>query len=200
MQFVRSIEDVRVYSRSPENRTGFAQRMQAHNPEIRIRAVDSPREAVAGADLVVAATNSTVPVVKGEWLEKGMHLTGVLPREFDLDAYERADYIVIFNRLHGRDYGLSRGPEELPVEPPPHAPLLEGVPEIADLVSGKAPGRLSDDQITIFANGGHGWGLDGGPGYGIQFTAVAKLVYDLARERGLGKELPLDWFQQDIHS
>jgi ornithine cyclodeaminase/alanine dehydrogenase-like protein (mu-crystallin family) len=129
-----------------------------------------------------------------------MHLTGVLPNEFDLDAYKKADSIVIFNRLHGRDYGLSRGPEELPLEEPPHARLLEGAPEIADLVSGKVPGRVNDEQITIFANGGHGWGKDGGPGYGIQFTAMAKLVYDRAREEELGKELPLDWFQQSIHS
>ena len=35
-----------------------------------------------------------------------MHLTGVLPYEFDLNCYKKADYIVIFNRLHGRDYAL----------------------------------------------------------------------------------------------
>jgi len=200
MRFVRPIEDIRVYSRTPEHRYAFADRMQEQYPEMRVRAVDSAQEAVAGADLVVAATNSKVPVCKGEWIEKGMHLTGVLPNEFDLEAYQKADYIVIFNRLHGRDYTLSRGPEEVPLETPPHAPLLKDAPEIADLVSGKAPGRFDDEQITIFANGGHGWGVDGGPGYGIQFTAMARLVYDLARERGLGKELPLAWFQQDIHS
>lgn len=200
MRFVRPIEDVRVYSRSPENRNGFAQRMQERYPDVRIRAVDAPQDAVAGADMVVAATNSRVPVCKGEWVEKGMHLTGVLPGEFDLQAYQKADYIVIFNRLHGRDYGLSRGPEEVPLKDPPHAHLLEGAPEIADLVSGKVPGRKSDDQITIFANGGHGWGKDGGPGYGIQFAAMAKLVYDRVRELELGREVPLDWFQQDINS
>ena len=53
---------------------------------------------------------------------------------------------------------------------------------------------------AYFANGGHGWGLDGGPGYGIQFTAVAKLVYDLAKDRGMGRELPLEWFQQNVRS
>ncbi|MPZ13012.1 MAG: hypothetical protein GEU73_01065 [Chloroflexi bacterium] len=36
--------------------------------------------------------------------------------------------------------------------------------------------------------------------YDIRVAAVAKLVHDLAEERGLGKELPLEWFQQDIHS
>ena len=49
-------------------------------------------------------------------------------------------------------------------------------------------------------NGGHGWGLDGGPGYGIQFTAVAKLVYDLAKGAGPGRRFPIEWFEQSVHS
>src|SRR5437867_9483085 len=54
MRFVRPIEDVRVYSRSPEHRNEFARRMQEQYPDIRIRAVDAPQEAVRGADMVVA--------------------------------------------------------------------------------------------------------------------------------------------------
>jgi ornithine cyclodeaminase/alanine dehydrogenase-like protein (mu-crystallin family) len=165
-----------------------------------IQDFDSAERAVRGTDMIVAATNSNIPVCKGEWIEKGMHLTGVLPNEFELDCYQKSDYIVIFNRLHGRDYTLRRGPEEDALDIPSHAKLLEGAPEIADLVSGRVPGRKSDDQITIFANGGHGWGHDGGPGYGIQFTAMAKLIYDLAKERGVGRQLPLEWFQQNVNS
>jgi ornithine cyclodeaminase/alanine dehydrogenase-like protein (mu-crystallin family) len=200
MRFVRPIEKVRVYSRNPENRKRFVEKMRLLHSEVEIKDFDSAQAAVGGADMVVAATTSKVPVCKGEWIEKGMHLTGVLPNEFDLDCYKMADYIVIFNRLHGRDYTLRRGPEEEPLDIPPHAELLKGSPEIADLVSEKVPGRKSDDQITIFANGGHGWGHDGGPGYGIQFTAMAKLIYDLAIERGRGRKLPLEWFQQNLNS
>ncbi len=200
MSSVRPIKSVKVYSRDAARRTEFAEQMGRTHEGIEVKAVDRPEEAVRGADMVVCATNSKVPVCKGEWLEKGMHLTGVLPAEFDFECYKSADYIVIFNRLHGRDYVLSRSPDEVQLEQPPHAALLKDAPEIIDLVSGKAPGRKNDDQITIFANGGHGWGLDGGPGYGIQFTAVAKLVYDLAKERGMGRELPLDWFQQNVRS
>lgn len=200
MRFVRPIQKVNVYSRRAENRKGFVQRMRAIYKEIQIEDFDTAEQAVRGTDMVVAATNSKVPVCKGEWIEKGMHLTGVLPYEFDIDCYKKADRIVIFNRLHGRDYTLRRGPEERPLDIPPHAKSLEGAPEIADLVSEKAPGRTNDGQITIFANGGHGWGHDGGPGYGIQFTAMAKLIYDLAEERGVGRPLPLEWFQQDVNS
>jgi len=200
MRFVRPIEKVNVYSRSAENRRRFVERMGTLYPRIEFRNCDTAEQAVRGSDMVVAATNSKVPICKGAWIEKGMHLTGVLPNEFDLDCYKKSDYIVIFNRLHGRDYTLRRGPEEEPLEIPPHADLIKDAPEIADLVSEKVPGRKSRDQITIFANGGHGWGHDGGPGYGIQFTAMAKLIYDLGKERGIGRKLPLAWFQQEVNS
>jgi alanine dehydrogenase len=200
MRFVRPIQKVNVYSRTAENRKNFVQRMRALYPSMDIQDFDSPDRAIKGCDIVVAATNSKEPVCKGAWLEEGMHLTGVLPYEFDLDCYNRADRIVIFNRLHGRDYSLRRGPEEDPLDILPHAALLKDAPEIADLVSGKVPGRNSDREVTIFANGGHGWGHDGGPGYGIQFAAMAKLIYDLAREKGAGRPLPLEWFQQNVNS
>src|SRR6266545_4137429 len=200
MRFVRAIQKVDIFSRNVENRKKFVQQIRAKYKDMDIKDFDSAEQAVRGMDMVVAATTSKVPVCQGEWIEKGMHLTGVLPYEFDLDCYKKADYIVIFNRLHGRDYTLRRGPEEEPLDIPPHAELLQGAAEIADLVSEKVPGRKSDDQITIFANGGHGWGHDGGPGYGIQFTAMAKLIYDFAKEKGVGRQLPLEWFQQDVNS
>jgi alanine dehydrogenase len=200
MRFVRPIEQVNVFSRSPENRKRFVERMRAAYNDLDVRDCDSAERAVRGMDMVVAATSSKVPVCKGEWIENGMHLTGVLPYEFDLDCYKRADTIVIFNRLHGRDYSLRRGPEEDPLDIPPHAELLKDAPEIADLVAGNVPGRNSEQEITIFANGGHGWGHDGGPGYGIQFAAMAKLIYDLAQEKGVGRQLPLEWFQQNVNS
>jgi ornithine cyclodeaminase/alanine dehydrogenase-like protein (mu-crystallin family) len=200
MRFVRPIKEVHVFSRSIENRKKFVQQMRSAYKDLEIQDFDNAEQAVRDTDVVVAATNSNVPVCKGEWIEKGMHLTGVLPNEFDLDCYKRADYIVIFNRLHGRDYALRRGPEEEWLDIPPHAELIKDAPEIADLVAEKVRGRNSDDQITIFANGGHGWGHDGGPGYGIQFAAMAKLIYDLAKERGVGRRLPLEWFQQNVNS
>jgi ornithine cyclodeaminase/alanine dehydrogenase-like protein (mu-crystallin family) len=200
MRFVRPIEKVSVFSRNAANRDGFVRHMRAVYKDLEVKDCDSAEQAVRSSDMVVAATNAREAVCKGAWIEKGMHLTGVLPYEFDLDCYRRADRIVIFNRLHGRDYSLNRGPEEDPLDIPPHAELLEGAPEIADLVSGKDPGRNNDEEITIFANGGHGWGHDGGPGYGIQFAAMAKTIYALALERGVGRPLPLEWFQQDVNS
>jgi ornithine cyclodeaminase/alanine dehydrogenase-like protein (mu-crystallin family) len=80
----------------------LVQQTRSVHKDMDIQDFDNAEQAVGGAGMVVAATNSKVSVCKGEWIEKGMHLTGVLPNEFDLQCCEKADYIVIFNRLHGR--------------------------------------------------------------------------------------------------
>jgi len=65
---------------------------------------------------------------------------------------------------------------------------LGTVHQLADVLLGRVPGRRNDQDITYF----------NGEGTGTQFAATAKLVYDKARARGLGHELPLDWFLQTI--
>jgi len=62
-------------------------------------------------------------------------------------------------------------------------------PDIADLISGKAAGRTRPDQITFYRNVGN---------QGLQFSSVGGLVYRLCKERGLGREIPTEWFLQDI--
>ena len=62
---------------------------------------------------------------------------------------------------------------------------------LADLLSGKAEGRTSDEQIT--------WSERGNL-QGAQFFAVAGKVYELAKQAGLGREIPTEWFLQDIRN
>ncbi len=58
-----------------------------------------------------------------------------------------------------------------------------------DVVSGRARGRTSREQITYSERGNI---------QGAQFFAVAAAVYEAARREGLGRDLPTDWFLQDI--
>lgn len=60
---------------------------------------------------------------------------------------------------------------------------------LEDVLSGAAAVRTDDAQITFSERGNI---------QGAQFHAVAGLVYELARERGLGHEVPTSWFLQDI--
>ena len=59
----------------------------------------------------------------------------------------------------------------------------------AEILSGAKQGRTADKQITYSERGNI---------QGAQFFAVAGKVYELAKERGLGRELPTEWFLQDI--
>jgi hypothetical protein len=60
---------------------------------------------------------------------------------------------------------------------------------LKDLLSGARPGRTSDEQITYSARGNV---------QGLQFFAVAGVAYEECKARGLGRELPTEWFLQDI--
>src|SRR5947207_2791664 len=71
------VEEVRVYSRSADNRAAFIAKMQ---PQVKARlvAAGAPEQAARGADLICLATGSNVPVLFGDWLEKGQHVTSIV--------------------------------------------------------------------------------------------------------------------------
>jgi alanine dehydrogenase len=62
-------------------------------------------------------------------------------------------------------------------------------PSFTDLAGGKIPGRTSDDDVTLYLNGGN---------QGLQFAAVGSVVYEAAKQQGLGHEIPTSLFLQDI--
>jgi ornithine cyclodeaminase/alanine dehydrogenase-like protein (mu-crystallin family) len=186
----RTIKLVKVYSPNQEHREQFAREV-GEEYDVNIEAVDSADEAAAGVDILMAATNARTRLIRGEHVKKGMHLSAV-QNEFTDEAIAKADLLVshtsrnylIFEGGEGRgqygeqaQHGSGRWEHE-------ELPLLE------DVIGGKTPGRTSDDQITMFR--GHGLGL--------QFAAVGAAVYRLARERGLGHEIPTDWFTQTLHT
>src|SRR4051794_2920482 len=72
-----SLEEVRLYSRSPKNRAAFVSRMQ---PQVRPRliAVQTPERVAQQADLICLATGSNVPVLFGEWLSPGQHVMSIV--------------------------------------------------------------------------------------------------------------------------
>jgi alanine dehydrogenase len=64
-------------------------------------------------------------------------------------------------------------------------------PDYSDLITGKVPGRTSAEQITFYHNLGN---------QGLQFSSVGGLVYRKAKVAGLGREIPTEWFLQDIRN
>ena len=64
------------------------------------------------------------------------------------------------------------------------------LPTLPQLIAGMKEGRKSDNEITCFLNN---------LGLGYQFAAAGSIVYKRAIERGLGHNLPTDWFTEDVH-
>ncbi len=185
---VRRLRQVRVYSPTAENRTAFAERL-GRELGLRVEAVSSAREAVEGADVVAAATNSGSPVLKPQWLKRGMHVGFIREFEIEESLHERADVVVVHTQQGEIEHFTPRGGEDL-------ARLQRGrgypwhrYPELPDLVAGRIPGRTTDDQLTLFMNNF---------GIGIQFAALGARAATAAHERGLGQEIPSDWFLESL--
>lgn len=185
---VRQLEQVRVYSPTAERRAAFAARLGGEL-DLRIEAVASPREALDGADIVATATNSGSPVLDGAWLRPGMHVGFIREFEVSDETLRRADVLVVHTRQGEIDHYTPPGRDDL-------AQLQRGrgypwhqCPELADLVAGRVPGRTAADQLTMFMNNF---------GVGIQFAALGAHAWREAQARGLGQEIPTDWFLESV--
>jgi len=202
---VRPIESIRVFSPTKTNREIFAQEM-GQKLGVAIEPVDAPEKSVRGADIVALTTDSLVPVINGEWLEAGMHVTNVRSNEAGPDVIQRADVIARLGTatlmldppppgtIGGSDgmFAYYAGTEE-ELKKIPRAPMREidnpKVGTIPDIIAGKWPGRTDQKQITFLNNQGT---------QGLQFAAVGGRAYELAKGKGLGHPIPSEWFVQDI--
>lgn len=191
---VRPITEIRVYSPNPANREAFAREM---SPKIgvNVRPVNSPEEAAEGAHIISTATNALAPVFWGEWLESGTHLVTVRHQELDEEAYERSARIFVNSHHSEPDHYVMGRETDIPELKEGWSRPIAGLdwgkqPTLDQLVGGKVPGRQSEEEITCFNNN---------IGLGFQSGAVGAKVLDLARKRGLGHEIPTDWFLEDVH-
>lgn len=184
-----SIKKVKVFSPNADNRKRFASEMERQSG-IATEAVGSVEEATRDVDLLCTATNTSRPIVKGEMLRPGMHYNSIREFEVDESVFEKSDVIAINTRFGGIQHYLPPGlKEDLPAVRREKPRDWSRFAEVGELLVGKAPGRARDDQITFFLNN---------VGTGVQFAAMGYFIYTRAKEKGLGREIPTDWFLQDI--
>jgi alanine dehydrogenase len=202
-----SIRRVQVYSPTKEHREAYAREMAAEY-EIEVVAVDDPRDVFRGAHIVAGCTDSAVPLPMSECLEPGSHIVSVGGRP-DEATFDKVD---VWLRLGTAPAPVSLPEWGTPAESVSYAAQLDNPiwsehkmmrrsgsssrrganarrVSLEDLLGGKAPGRSSPDEITFSERGNL---------QGAQFWAVAGRVYEAARERGIGHELPTEWFLQEI--
>jgi ornithine cyclodeaminase/alanine dehydrogenase len=168
---VPTIERVVAYCRTPERLRSFCERLGAE-------AGESHRDAAA-QDVVVTATTSKDPVLRGEWLRDGALVCAIganepNARELDNVVLERATFVCCDSREQSREESGDL------IEPVEQGVLdwLE-VHELQEVVAGETTGRTADDDVVLFkSNGIAAWDL------AIGAAAIAR-----ARERGVGREL-----------
>jgi alanine dehydrogenase len=188
---VRPVEEVKVFSPNEQHRTSFAERMSAQL-DVPITPVAAPEDVIAGTDIVMCATNSSQPVFNGALVERGQLVVTIansdhVMRRTEVDAttMTRSDLIV----LNSRETAVSNQQREL-------LDLVDGgqvswdsVTDLSTVLAGHHPGRTSDDEIIYYKSNA---------GVGIQFAATGALILERCREKGLGREIPTEWFGADV--
>ena len=166
LPLVRDFEEIRVAGR----RRAAAEELSAELASA--TAAGSFEEAIRGADVVCATTHALEPVVRGEWVSAGTHVTSV---GYDPHGRELDDALVARSRVFVESRQAALAP--VPAGSPDLANVDEAdVAEIGEVVAGTADGRRSAEEITLYKS----------VGVGVQDAAAAALVLAAARERGSG--------------
>ena len=175
---VRQLSKVYVFSRSPENRAAFAAEM-SDNLDLDVQPVDDPETACSEADIIVAATSSATPVVKGDWIAPGAHVAAmganrIGARELDDAAVGGFDLIAVDDVEQSRiESGDLAGAVDAGVI------SWDEIVHLGDIVAGCLPGRSYRSQMTLFKS----------LGIALWDVAVAHRLYEIAVQDGAGTEL-----------
>jgi len=187
---VRKLKNVNVYSRSPENRKKFADEMGPLT-NINITPVDSPEQAVRGADIILTATNSSVPVFDGNWLQSGQHVTTIVGSNVGLvksgfaaaKRRETDDATLARSHVHGIvSIAQAVQDEQADIFDPVQRGVIrwEQLIEIGDILAGKKEGRTKADQITFYKNNA---------GQGVADVALGAKVLENIQKKQAGQKL-----------
>ena len=138
--------------------------------------VESVKEAVEGADIVVTTTPSIKPLVSGEWVTPGMHFNCI---GADAPGKEELDPVILTRaKIVIDDWEQAFHSGEINV------PFAKGIitkqhvwGDIGEVVAGLKPGRTASDEITVFTS----------TGLAIQDAVTAELAYKKALAKKIGQ-------------
>lgn len=176
---VRSIDRIEVFGRDEERRHRFAEEL-SNECQTEVVPVSTPREAVAGKDIVITATSSKTPVFDGTDLAEGTHVNAIggnflQKTEVDIETLRRADLIVCDSieqcRIEAGEFVAAL--QERVVS-------WDTMVDLQDVVSGKTPGRQSARSLTFFKS----------VGLAMEDVAMAADLLARAREQNRGQPLP----------
>jgi alanine dehydrogenase len=169
--------EVRVWSRTQKTLDSFVREEQPKYSSFIIQASTDLRRVVEGADVVVTVTPARGPIVMNEWIGPGTHIAAIGAdkggdQELDPRILQRA-------RIFVDDIRQCRTDGEI------NMPLRQGLikesdiaGEIGEVITGRKPGRTSNEEITLFDS----------TGIALQDSATVPLEYQRAAAAGVGVE------------
>ena len=177
MHAIGLVNEATVYSPTSKNREKFANDY-SHSLGIPVEAKKSAEEAIEDCDIIVAGVKSHHTVLKGSWLNPGTHVNSVGTarkdqREIDPETFQRAEIVVVDTRegVFG-EAGDAIAAQDVFASNQAY--------ELSDLIINGEPKRHNDEQITLCKS----------VGTGVQDIRLAGMVYERARETGLGTDYP----------
>lgn len=183
LKAVRPIEQVNVFSPTPEHRKSFAEEAARHL-NIPVAAHDTPEAFIGTADIIVTATNSDSPVVTLKDVRPGVHVSSMgHQHEIDASLYVGADQFVALSRHQEIEDAAPR--QEYRRAPSPLQSLLadgtlkpDSITELGDIVTERVKAHNGPSDITLYRESRGG----------VHDTALANRAYERARALGRGIE------------
>ena len=169
----RPLAGIRLAGRDVDRAREVAAELAA-SLEVPVTAFGSAAEAVQGAGIVVTATNSAQPVLHREWLAPGTHVNAVgacLPRDREIDTATMAEAALFADSRES--VSNEAGDYLLAAKEGADNPVRA---ELGELLTGTAPGRAGDDEITLFES----------LGLAAEDLAAASYLYQKAARLGAG--------------
>jgi ornithine cyclodeaminase len=175
LKLVRDFQRLLVYSILAEECERYADEMSMELG-VEVVVAGSIEEVVVGCDALVTATPAREPYLRAAWLHPGLHITCMgsdaeHKQELHTDVFGRADRIVCDRKSQCFRLGELHHALEAGV-----LSKTDPITELGDLISGSAPGRQREDEITICDL----------TGVGVQDTQIALLAYERAIQAELG--------------
>ncbi len=176
---VRKLSKVKVFARNTERLAAFCAKM-SDRLQFDVIPAASPEDTVRGSDIVSTITTASSPLFDAAWLSPGTHINAagsnsLIRREVGEDVLKVCRPIVV----DSVETALKEAGDLLPVMEKGRLSERQLV-ELGDIILGRHPGRSKPEDITLFES----------QGMAIQDISVAVRLEALARENGLGVELP----------
>ena len=172
---VRNIKTAYIWSRDSKKTNTFVQNIK-DNINIKIIACESPEQTVNLSEILITCTPSKSPIIKSEWLKKGLHITAMgsdaeMKNELDPKIIKDCDYYIpdsqsqtsILGELnHAIKAGLVSAEKKY------H--------ELGSVIINPNLGRRNINDVTVADL----------TGTGVQDTAIARHTYKVSADKGFG--------------